>query len=515
MREEEGSAGLGSYTQLLHRRRAWILAILPAAFLIAVYFAFAITPRYRSTATIILEPSSIPQEFIQTTVANYADQQIEIISGRVMSPETLQELVHQYDPYPEATDLSVEQKAHRVMLDMQLERVDPVTLEPLEKSPAFSLYYFNPNPKRAEIVCQRLADLFLTYHQRERTRAAQAATKLITARANDLTEELRKLDAQYAELTSQHADVLPGSKDRNELNRERSERDLEDAQRQLRAAQERQSLMQIQLNGLSPNLLAGKGGAVGGDLTDLATVKAQLADAEQRYTPDHPDVKRLRRALASLMTQQNGRGTGPVIKADNPEYQRVASQLESANRDVAALQATVQREVADLSRYTYALHGSPEIERQFVQLQRQRDSLQAQYLQVQEKIKGAEMGQRFEADKQGEHFSEIRAPYAASSPYFPNRLGMILLGLVAGSVIAAIAVAIAESSDATVRGGNDLAVLGKFTMLGGVPEILRPQDHRRRRLIWSSVCALYLAAAIVVAVTVVRAEVGVQQHVQT
>ncbi|HEY6456422.1 MAG TPA: hypothetical protein VIY90_14205 [Steroidobacteraceae bacterium] len=398
----------------------------------------------------------------------------------------------------------MDQKAHLILANVNLERVDPVTLEPLEKSPAFSLHYQNPNPQRAAEVTQRLAGLFLTYHHRERTMAAQEATKLITDRADELTKELRQLDDEYAQLRAKHGDVLPDARDRNEMDRDRAERDVEDLQRQLRTAQERESMLTIQLNGISPNLLANKG-----DLSDLATVRAQLADAEQRYTPQHPDVIRLRRALATLLAQQNARGaSGSIaVKADNPEYQRVAGELASARKDVAALQASADRATAELNRYTDLLHGSPDIERQYTELQRRRDSLQTQFQQIQEKLKGAQMGQQFEADKQGEHFSMIRAPFAASSPFFPNRLGVILLGIVLGCALAAIAVAIVESSDASVRGASDLAATDDLPLLGGIPEILRPEDDRHRKLVWGSVCAVYLAAVVLVAVTVVQAQI--------
>lgn len=502
MRKDEPTPGFGDYAALIRRRGALIVTIVPAVILLSVYLAFALPAEYRSTATIILEPSSIPQELIKTSVASYADQEIEVISGRVMTVETLTGLVRQFDPYPEES-LTLEQKAQRILADMQLQKVDPVTLEPLEKSDAFSLHYQNPNPKRAAAVAQRLADLFLTYHQRERARAAEEAAKLIAVQADALNAELHQLDDEYAQLRMKHGDALPDAKDRNESGRDRAERDLDDLQRQLRAAQERESLLSIQLNGISPNLLANKG-----DLTDLPTVKAQLADAEQRYTPDHPDVKRLRRALASLMAQQNGRGSGPATnKADNPEYQRVASELDSAHKEVAALQRSTENARAKLDEYASLLRSSPEIERQYADLQRRRESLQTQFQQSQEKVNSAEMGQQFEASKQGEHFSLIRAPSAASSPYYPNRLGMILLGVVLGGVIAAGAVAIAESSDATVRGAKDLVHSGEASLLlGGIPEILRPEDYRRRRLVWGSVCAVYLVVAGLVAVTVIHAQ---------
>jgi len=501
MKPDDSTPGFGDYAALVRRRGVWIVMIVPAVFLLSVYLAYALPARYRSTATIILEPSSIPPELIKTTVASYADQEIEVISGRVMTLETLAGMVRQFDPYPEDKKMTVEQKAQRVLASMQLQKVDPVTMEPLERSDAFSLHYENPNPQRAAAVARRLADLFLTYHQRERTLAAEEASKLIATQADELNAELHKLDNEYAQLRLRHGDALPDAKDRNEGGRDRAERDLDDLQRQLRAAQERESLLSIQLNGISPNLLANKG-----DLTDLPTVKAQLADAEQRYTPDHPDVKRLRRALASLLAQQNGRGADAAVTADNPEYQRVASELQAARKEVTALQRSMDGARSRLESYTALLQSSPEIERQYADLQRRRESLQAQFQQSQEKVNSAAMGEQFEAAKQGEHFSLIRTPFAASTPYYPNRLGMVLLGLVLGGVIAGLAVAVAESSDATVRGPKDIGRNGEGSLLlGGIPEILRPEDFRRRRLLWGSVCAVYLVAAAVVAATAMHA----------
>jgi polysaccharide chain length determinant protein (PEP-CTERM system associated) len=500
MRQSEVAPGIGDYAALIRRRGIWIATILPALILLSTYLAYALPAQYESTATVLLEPSSIPQELIKTTVASYANQQIQIISGRVMALDTLKELVQQYDPYPRS-NLSVEQKAQRILADTTLQPVDPVTFEPLEKSEAFSLHYRNPTPARASQVAQRLADLFLTYHQRERTRAAQEATRLVRGEADELNNELRALDGQIAQLKEKYGDALPDSRDRNEVGRDQAERDLEDLQRQERAAEERQELLRVQLSGLSPNLLANKG-----DLTDLATVKAQLADAEQRYTPDHPDVKRLRRALESLLAQQNARGGAAPIKADNPEYIRVSSEYDAAHKEVVALQSGAERARSRVGEYSARLRSSPEIERQYSELQRRRESLGGQYQQAVDRVKSAEMGQVFEAQEQGEHFTLLRAPYPARSPVYPNRLGLILLGLLLGGAIAAIAVSIAESSDATVRGARDVSPGDAALFLGGVPNILRPQDERRRKLAWGSVCTVYLVALLVVFATIIQAQ---------
>ena len=52
----------------------------------------------------MLELSSVPKDIIETTVISYADQQIEIVQGRVMTVESLLRIVHEIDPYPEHKD---------------------------------------------------------------------------------------------------------------------------------------------------------------------------------------------------------------------------------------------------------------------------------------------------------------------------------------------------------------------------------------------------------------------------
>ena len=125
---------------VVRRRLPLILSIAPAVLLLAIFLAFALPAKFQSTATILLEPSSVPKEMIKTSVVSYSNQQIELVQGRVMTLDTLEELVKSYDPYPEDTQLSARKKARQVLEDTSIERVDPVTMEPLVESNAFSLH---------------------------------------------------------------------------------------------------------------------------------------------------------------------------------------------------------------------------------------------------------------------------------------------------------------------------------------------------------------------------------------
>src|SRR6266702_7532259 len=124
-------AGFGGYIAIIRRRATYIAIIAPLFILLAVYLSFALTPLYQSTATILLEPSSVDPKVVTTTVLSYSNQQIEIVQGRVMTIETLKALVKEYDPYPHTT-MTTFDKAQKVLEDTSVERVDPVTLKPLQ-----------------------------------------------------------------------------------------------------------------------------------------------------------------------------------------------------------------------------------------------------------------------------------------------------------------------------------------------------------------------------------------------
>lgn len=484
-------AGVGDYIALIRRRWLLVATIVPASIFLALALAFGLPVEYRSSATLILEPSAIQEKLIATTVTSYADQQIELVQGRVMDISTLEKLVKTFDPYPTKKEWGSNEKAEAIVSNTEVERVDAVTLEPLEKSNAFSLHYQNPDPKLAAEGARQLADLFLTYHQKVRADAAGQATAFLAQQAEGVSAELQKVDQEVAQLKDKYGNALPDSQDRSEVARDRIERDVEGLERDLRNSQEKESLLTIQLNSLSPRMISSKG-----DMTDLATVRAKLAEARQKYTADHPDVKMYERALEGLAAQ--GAKDSSAARADNPEYLRVAGQLEAARREVVALRATLERSRAQLFEYSRSIRAAPGVERLYADLERRREVLRAQFQEIQTKLGEARLGQLFESEQRGERFAMVRPPLIASRPHSPNRPGLILLGVILGMAVCAITIAIAESSDPTVRGVKDMQVIEQWSLLGAVPEIMIDADRRRRIRLVSTLTAGYaLGVAIV------------------
>jgi polysaccharide biosynthesis transport protein len=484
---------MGDYVALLRRRSIYLITILPGAMFVSVMLAYGLPAVYQATATILIEASAVDAKMMPTTVLTpmAPNTQIELVRRSALAPDVLKALVARIDPYPDDHDLAPGDKAHQVFLDTSVEQVDPVTFEPLVGGTAFNISYNNPNAVLASKVAHELANIFLDYNRRTRTESADQTYKFLLGKSKQTEVAMRDADQKIADFKKRYGAALPEDQVRNEGDLDRTQTALDDTEARIRTTQQNVDALSLQLNQLSPSMVA----AVTDSPTEIATLKSQLADAQQRYTPDHPDIKRLRRALDEVMARRNAAGAG--TPPDNPEYLSVASQLQAARQELSALRVIQGRALGQRQTLQSQLAIAPSVEKDYEQLIRDRDLLKDQFSQLQGKVQEADVGRSYESEQQGERFTLIRSAGIPDSPQSPNRLGLMLIGLVLGGALAIGAAIMAENSDPTVRGYQDLDQVTGVQLLASVPVLLNPKSQKRRRRV---LIASFSAAAVACAV---------------
>lgn len=526
------------------RRRRWFVLIWSALVLsIAISLAYGLPSKYRSSGTLLFEESDISADLVQSTVTTFADQEIELLRRRVMTIDTLKGLVEEIDPYPDADGMSVRDKAIEVRANTWIEQVDPVTLEPSVDHPAYTLHFTHPEPDMAKKMAAAIIDLFLEDNLQRRTESARGAYELLAAESEKLREELDAAEARLSEFKKEHGDALPESQRNAEqlLNRARDE--LFDLNRQLRAAQERRALLLLRLQQVSPSLV----GAMQDWRTELAQLEAELAEARQKYTPDHPDVRRLQTAIQRLKTEEGAglqsrnqtelarleaelaearerytdehpevkrltaqirnvrareaseQQDGAGVQADNPFYLESQSQLEAVNREISALQREISAQEAEIDEYNQRMVRAPEVEQEYAALNRDYQIAQDKYREVKAKEAEAEFSIILEANRRGETISLIMEPFVPDSPHSPNRLGIILLGIVLAAGGAIGVSLLLEMTDNTVRGSRDLQAIMEMPAIAAIPYIRNPADVNRTRaaLVFGSAGLILIVASVV------------------
>jgi succinoglycan biosynthesis transport protein ExoP len=491
---------IGDYFDVIRRGWIYVAAVVPPVVLLAIYLAFTITPIYRSTATVLLEPSSIPQNLIRTTVTDFADEQLEIVSRRVLATENLVPLAEEIDPYPDQPELDVVAKARLISEATLTESVDPITLEPLPQSSALSIHYDNADPDIARDVTRRLAEMFLSYNRETRLGQATDTRRILEEQAQEVRMRTLELEQKIADFRTRYGNAVPEAQARNLQALDRIERDFDTLQQQILLANDRKRALELQLSTINPNVFDPNGEW----RTELATLRTELAVAQQRYTADHPDVRRLRRAIEALSVRATDGAAEPVAP-DNPEYAQVASQIRTVNSELAALAANATRAREQIAEYEHSLSIAPEVEREYRQLERDYDIEQTRLREIEQSLGEAALGQVLESESRGTRVTVIRNANRPTSPYSPNRLGVILMGIVLGGGLAAALVAVRESADPTIRSARDLSELTEIKPLAAVPFMLNSADKRKRMLAWGTASVIAVIALTFVGTAISQA----------
>lgn len=494
------------YLRVLERRGLIFLAVTGTILLVGVTIAYRTPPQYQSTGVLLVQQPEVPESVVQSTIPNYPDERVRIVTQRVLTRENLQRIVEEAGLYPELAATRGEALAE-FRRNLALSAEDPEILEDIlgasraEGAIAFSLSFTHSSPNTARDVTERLVSLYLEENQRARQQQAEGTTRFLRRQVERLEEEIRERDRLIAEFKEEHGEALP---DRNETNMQlldRTERDLEDVEREIRVLRERRALYSSELVQLSPyeTVVNEEGETVLGPQERLEMLQREYTRLSARYTAEHPNVARIRREIMAL-----GESTGMPAAPSNAAYIQRQVQLEAARVE---LQAALDRREALRSRLAALesrLTASPEVEREYGQLQRGHGQLLAQYDEVQSKLRAAQMALNLESEQKGERFAVLGAPGTPSRPSEPNRIAVLLLTVALAFAMGAGSVAVAESLDTTIRDGRDVSRYLEIPPLVAIPRIHNRADVRRiyaRRLLSTTAACAWAGAVVFLVMT--------------
>ena len=549
----EQTLDLGDYLAAFRRRRGMILLVAGIIFIIGLITAWVWPPTYQSSSTILIEEQEIPSELIQSTVTTYAAQRIQVISQRVMARSNLLEIVNKYDLYKkERRRYTTEEVLAEMREDIGIEMitaevVDPRTGRPGIAAIAFSLSYLSENPKQAQKVANELTTLYLDENLKSRTEKAAETTDFLTVEANRLNDEIARIEGQLSKFKEENLYTLPESRELNSLSLQRAERELADIDTKLQSLEETKIYLGGQLplldpydSGavLSPNArldalrteyisLASRYSPDHPDVTrikqeiralemetgnyaspddlraQLELLRNDLAQAEQTYTQDHPDVKKLQRQVVAMESELNNPPSAATrkaasVNADNPAYVTMQTQLAAADSEMRSLKTRRAKTLEKIAEYEERLLQTPKIEQEYRMIVRELEQTSANYQNTRSKQITAEVGQEMEKERKGEKFTLIDPAVLPEEPISPNRPAIIFLSLVLALGAGVGSAAVAESMNAAVRGAKGLVAILNTAPLAIIPYLPNEADSRAQSKKKRITIIAVLAAMIII-----------------
>ncbi|WP_419662668.1 lipopolysaccharide biosynthesis protein [Desulfosarcina variabilis str. Montpellier] len=475
---------LADWLNIFKRHRLIFFLTATGIFLAAVLIAFAMPAVYRSEATIMIEAQEVPSDFVTSTVTSFAEQRIQTIEQQIMSYTSLLEIINTHDPYPELKDkasseeIVAKMRSDTLLKPLSAEILDTRTGRATQATIAFNLSFQGKNPRKVQEITNVLVSLYMEKNIAERVQQVEETSAFLRSESERIKKELSVIEGRVAQFKQAHINQLPEMLQVNMQSLNNVDRNMEAAKQEMRSLKERESYLRAQLAGLQPYV---KDESEIAARQRLETLKIELVALTKRFTDEYPDVVKTRAEIEEFESKLAALESGKKGAPDNPVYVSMMSQLAAVKADIRSTQQQIDSLASEADEYQRRVVATPNVEEAYSQLLMLRNSTQAKYNDLMNKLLESQIAHGLEAEQKGERFSLLESPRLPRKPFKPNRLAIVVVGVVlaifaGGGLVLAIAY-----FDDRIYSPDLLSHVTGLPMLTGVPLILTDRDLLKRR----------------------------------
>ena len=236
--------------------------------------------------------------------------------------------------------------------------------------------------------------------------------------------------------------------------------------------------------------------------TEIANLEDQLKTLLVDSTEEHPLVKDLRQQIAKAKKEMDsGDFKVPTLAttSDNPTYQALKKELDKIeDGQIGSAQPAATGSADDTNSTIYKLMVIDKLDSA---LARDKNVNETIYNLLLQKLETAKITQRLEASKSGTRYTVIDPARLPLVPSKPNKLVVILLGLLLGAASGAGLVFGSEFMDQSFLDIEDAKTTLDLPVLGGISRITTQEEidlekYKKSRFI---TIALIISAVLIVA----------------
>ena len=466
--EAQESTGLGAiFSQLptiLWQRRWFIVVPAVLGMVLAIAAAFLLPTKYESSAILLVQAPSLPEDVIGLQTKEATEQRIEAIRQQIISRPALIGLI-------EANDLYSDERNRTPLSELIETMRDSITLAPQsidlgpnatqEKTISVRLSFEYGEPRKAQAIAQQLMERLVEVDATTNTVQLTEAVQFLAEQQKELQRQIADIEGQIAAFNQRHGGVLAAGNTAM-IGGSGASYDMQIAML------EREN---TQLESQRSNL----GSA---DTRDPSVIEAEarLAALRATYTENHPDVVIAKQRLeeAKKFARRN---------VERLPVETIDRQIAFNRNQIAQLQTAKARENAQTATILAERAQAPAVEQRAAQLQQRLTTLYDQFEEVSGRLLSARAGERANEEQMGERLMVVDPPVVADTPVSPDRPLILAIGAAAGLGLGLLLALAVEALLHPIRDPSALARITGSPPLAMVPVITSEgasNDEKRR-----------------------------------
>jgi uncharacterized protein involved in exopolysaccharide biosynthesis len=214
----------------------------------------------------------------------------------------------------------------------------------------------------------------------------------------------------------------------------------------------------------------------------LARLRLELSAARARYTEEHPSVTRLKAEIAA--TEQDSAEAKSGDKTDaadsaSPYVLRLREMLKATESELKVLKAEEQRLRAAIAAYQTRLENTPKREQEYLEVSRDYETTKELYASLGKRFEAAQLAESMEQRQKGEQFRILDPAVPSEVPAAPNRLKLLVMGLVLSLGLAGAVLMLAETLDTSFHSADEVREFTVVPVLVSIPKVVTDADRQR------------------------------------
>ena len=478
--EEQESSHSGSsrlsILRTISKRKIRILLSWVFFFACAVAVVRLLPTVYLAEAVVLIDSQKIPEKFVAATVTTDLEDRIASIRQQLLSGGELKKVIDEFGLYREERKTHFEEEILDLMrkdISISLDSAMPGSTGgaggtgKTKRPGAFRIGFQGHDPQLVMQVANRLTDLYVEQNLKTREGQASGTSEFLETQVSEAKKQLDDMEATVSTYKLKHngelpqqehaiSDTLTRLQTELEVNRDATNRAYQTKLIQESSVSAMEATLSAQTHSSEQALRQEGTGGYSVTVNPAAprtkqseAMEDQLALLLGRYTESHPEIIRLRNAIAQAKHAEEQRqkpnsepaspspdpaGKATVSKPpanpfpEPPEFARtreqiavLKAQISGADTELENRKLEQQRILRDLNLYQRRIERLPVREQEMAQITRDYEISKENYKSLLDKKMAADMSLDMEQRQQSERFVVLDRAQLPEKPIQPNR----------------------------------------------------------------------------------------------
>jgi polysaccharide chain length determinant protein (PEP-CTERM system associated) len=464
------------YRAIVKRRRWQILLPVVIIPFLAVAATFIIPPRFVSQTLVLIQQQKVPDDFVKPVLNEDLNARLASMREQILSRTRLLPIIERFGLYSKEPTVEARLDAMRKAIS-----VKPIQSQMTRTNglPGFFISFSTDSARTAQQVCGEITSMFLSENLRAREQSAQGTTDFLKGQLEEAKRSLDEQDARLAVFQRKYVGELPGQESSNVNMLASLNTQLDAATQNLSRMEQDKTYLEAMIAQQSNAVETPDEGDASPQVADaeLQKLEAQAAELEARYTPDHPDVVKIRRQIEALrkkMAPASSQNEEPKkdVQSNRSQLQRLQAHLSALDAGILAKKREQTRIQQQMNLYQARIQSSPAVQEQYKQITRDYQTALQFYNELLTKRNNSAMAMDLERRQQGEQFLIVDPPNLPEQPVFPDRLLFGIGGLAAGLMFGLLLGGYLEYRDEGFRNEKDVLALINLPTLVSIPWVV-------------------------------------------